>query len=197
MNYELQIIDLVDKHNGYITTKQVEDNNIPRRFLSFLVNKKIIERISRGVYSKNDEIEDDLLVIQSKSKYAIFSNLTALYFYGLCSRTPEVIDVSVINGYKGTLQNYKNVSLYYNKKETHELGISTIESNFGNDIKVYDIERSICDIIKNKKRIDKELFNQAIRGYWRTSDKNMVKLYGYATKLNVYKKVKTIFEVLS
>ena len=196
MSNEHKILDLF-KTKKYITTKEVENVGISRRFLGFLVAKNKIIRLSRGIYTLPNELEDDYFIIGNKSKYAIFSNLTALYFHGLCDRIPVKYDVTVKSGYKGSLQKSYNINLYYIKKENFELGLTTIETNYGNNIRVYDVERSICDIIKNKNKLDLELFNKAIRNYYYSKNKNIIRLYDYAEKLGIYEKVRNTFEVLT
>lgn len=196
MSNEHKILDLF-KTKKYITTKEVENVGISRRFLGFLVAKNKIIRLSRGIYTLPNELEDDYFIIGNKSKYAIFSNLTALYFHGLCDRIPVKYDVTVKSGYKGSLQKNDNINLCYVKKENFELGLTTIETNYGNNIRVYDVERSICDIIKNKNKLDLELFNKAIRNYYYSKNKNIIRLYDYAEKLGIYEKVRNTFEVLT
>ena len=82
MGYENKILNLFK--NGYLTTKDVVNNNIPRTYLTKLVKEGKIERISRGVYAKKNVLVDEFVVLQSKSKNAIYSNTTALYLYGFC-----------------------------------------------------------------------------------------------------------------
>ena len=196
MSNEHKILDLF-KTKKYITTKEVENVGISRRFLGFLVAKNKIIRLSRGIYTLPNELGDDYFIIGNKSKYAIFSNLTALYFHGLCDRISLKYYVIVKIVYKGSLQKNDNINLYYVKKENFELGLTTIETNYGNNIRVYDVERSICDIIKNKNKLDLELFNKAIRNYYYSKNKNIIRLYDYAEKLSIYEKVRNTFEVLT
>ena len=195
MNYEEQIMKLFN--NGFLKTKDVVKNKIPKVYLTRLVRKGLITRAYRGIYINNEELIDDYAIIQNMSKYAIFSNMTALYFLGYSNRMPIKYDVTIPNGYKGSLQNNEKVNLYYSNKEFTKLGIISIKDNYGNNIKIYDLEKSICDIIKNKNRIDKELFNQTIRNYYYSKDKDTLKLYDYAKKMNIYNKVKSTFEVFS
>ena len=76
MKYEEKILNLFN--NGYLTTKDVTNNNIPKVYLTKMVRNNTIERISRGVYIKSNDIPDDMVVLQSKSKNAIYSNTTSL-----------------------------------------------------------------------------------------------------------------------
>ena len=193
MEYESKILKLFK--NGYLTTKDVTDNNIPRTYLTKLVKENKIERVSRGVYIKKNELVDEFVVLQSKSKYAIYSNTTALYVHGFSNRIPIRYDITVKSGYKGSLQKEDNVNLFYTKRELLELGVIDYKLDSGNIIRVYDLDKTICDIIKNKKKIDAEIFNKAIREYFYSKKKNTLKLYEYAKKMNIYNKVRDTFEV--
>ena len=193
MEYESKILKLFK--NGYLTTKDVTDNNIPRTYLTKLIKENEIERVSRGVYIKKNVLVDEFVVLQSKSKYAIYSNTTALYLHGFSNRIPIKYDITIKSGYKGSLQKGKNVNLFYTKKELLELGVIDYKLDSGNVIKVYDLDKTICDIIRNKKKIDAEIFNKAIREYFYSKKKNTLKLYEYAKKMNIYNKVRDTFEV--
>ena len=195
MNYENKILKLFE--NGYLTTKKVELNNIPRIYLSKLIKENKIERVSRGIYMLKDTLKDDLVILQKKSQNAIYSNTTALYLHGYSNRIPIKYDVTVNSGYNGSLQKDKNVKLFYTKKELINLGVIDYKLDNGNIIKIYDLERTICDIIKNKNKIDRELYNKAIRNYFYNKGKKLLKLYEYAKKMNIYNKVRKEFAILT
>lgn len=194
MKYKNEILKLFN--NGYLTTKDVIEHNIPRIYLSRLIDEHIIERVSRGIYIKSNDIPDDMVVLQNKSKNAIYSHMTTLYLYGLSNRIPIKYDITVNQGYNGTLQRDNNVNLFYIKRDLLNLGLTTYILDTGYEIKVYDLERTICDIIKNKNRLDQEVVNKAIRKYFYSNNKNVFKLYEYAKKLKIYDKVRNTFEVL-
>ncbi len=193
MEYESKILNLFK--NGYLTTKDVTDNNIPRAYLTKLIKENKIERVSRGIYIKKNDLVDEFVILQSKSKNAIYSNTTALYLHGFSNRIPIRYDITINSGYNGSLQKEKNVNLFYTKRELIELGVINYKLDSGNIIKVYDLDKTICDIIKNKKKIDAEIFTKAIREYFYSKNKNTLKLYEYAKKMNIYNKVRDTFEV--
>jgi len=127
----------------------------------------------------------------------VFSHLTAIKFYNLSDRIPHIIDITVNNEYRGSLQDKKDVNLFRIKKELIDLGKIYVKSPYGNLIKIYDLERSICDIIRNKKDIELELFNKVIKGYYNKTNKDQIKLFDYAKKLGIEQEVLNTFEVLS
>ena len=191
-----KILQLVQKNNGYITTKEVVENNLNKMALKRLCGSGMLERISTGYYTLPNMINDDYYKIISKSKNAIFSYTTALFLHDLSDRTPLYFDITVPRGYGGPLQNLGVVSLHYVDKSILNLGIETIKSPFGMNIKCYDVERTICDIIKDKKNMDKEIYSKALKWYAERKDKDLLKLVKYSKKLNIEKEVIEIMQVI-
>ena len=191
-----KILQLVQKNDGYITTKEVVENNLNKMALKRLCDGGMLERISTGYYTLPNMINDDYYKIISKSKNAIFSYTTALFLHDLSDRTPLYFDITVPRGYGGQLQEIKTVSLHYVDKSVLNLGMEIIKSPFGMDIKCYDVERTICDIIKDKKNMDKEIYSKALKWYAERKDKDLLKLAKYSKKLNIEKEVVEIMQVI-
>lgn len=191
-----EILNLVNKNGGYITTGELKQYNINNYFLSSLVKENKLVRISRGYYTKVDGFADPFYILLTKCRKAIYSDATALYFYDLSDRVPLVYDVTVPYGYGNCYKNIDNVSLHFVKPENLELGMTEIDSPFGMKIRVYDKERTICDIIKNKNKMDMEIFTKALQKYSRSKERDLNKLMRYAKKLNIDKKVREYMEVL-
>lgn len=196
MNFYDKILKIVEKNNGYVTTKEVVSNGINKIFLTNMVKKGTLTRISKGYYGLPNYIEDEYYKVASKSKNARFSMATALYLHNLSDRTPLVYNVTLPFGYSGVLQKEKNVILNFVKRELLDLGVIEMTSPFGMKIKVYDIERTICDIIKNKNKMDAEIFSKALKDYAKSRNKNLSKLTKYAKAMNIEKKVSEYMEVL-
>ena len=66
----------------------------------------------------------------------------------------------------------------------------------GNYVQAYDLERTICDLIINRNHIDTELFVKTLQSFAKNPNKNIGKLYDYATKMQVIKDIKQTLEVL-
>lgn len=196
MDFYGKILKIVEKNNGYVTTKEVVANGINKTFLTNMVKNGTLVRISRGYYGLPNYIEDEYYKIASKSKNARFSMATALYLHNLSDRTPLVYNITLPFGYSGVLQKEKKVILNFVKRELLDLGVIEMTSPFGMKIKVYDIERTICDIIKNKNKIDAEIFSKALKDYAKSKNKNLSKLTKYARAMNIEKKVSEYMEVL-
>lgn len=194
-NYE-KILTIANTNKGFVTTKEIVEKNINKMFLTKLVAKGKLIRLSRGYYGLPDYIEDDYYKIISKSKNAIFSLNTALYLHNLSERTPLVYNITVPYGYKGSLQKDKNVILNFVKRNLLDLGVIEMASPFGMIIKTYNVERTICDIIKNKNKIDLEIYSKALKAYAYSNNKDLNKLIKYAKQMNIEKRVRECMEVL-
>nr|DAP89997.1 MAG TPA: putative transcriptional regulator [Caudoviricetes sp.] len=141
------------ENNTIITVKEAEKIGIKRQILSNLCKKGILERVKQGVYQKNDTITDEFVKIQ-KNNNVIFSNTTALYFHNLTDRVPNTISITVSQGYNvlHITKKFENLKIHYVKKEIFESGKIETLSKMGAKIYIYDKERTICDIIKNKEK---------------------------------------------
>lgn len=196
MNFYDKILSLVYQNGGYVTTREVVEKNINKNFLTNMVRNGQLVRISRGYYGLPDYIQDDYYKLISKSKNARYSLATALYLHNLSDRTPLKYNITLPYGYNGILQKENNVILNYVKKDLLDLGVIEMTSPFGMTIKVYDIERTVCDIIKYKNKMDSEIFSKALKEYARSKNKNLNKLMRYSKIMNIEKKVSEYMEVL-
>ena len=195
--YKQKIIELMTINSNSISTKEIEGCNISRKYLTQLVNEGFITRIGRGKYILSDNLFiDDLYNTIIKSKNAVYSHTTALYLHNLSDRIPLKYDITVQSGYNGSLQKNANVNLFYTKKSILYLGLIEMNSPFGSQIRVYDKERTICDIIKNRNKMDKEIFAKALKWYIDSNERDFVKLFDYAEKLKIKQKVLEYMEVL-
>lgn len=161
----IEIIQSIMKiNNGYVTSKELSDLGIHRMYLNIMKNKGMIEKVGNGIYIDSSKIEDTYFVFSLELPNVVFSHMTALYFYGLSIKAPNgKYDITVPNNYF----NYKikNHNVFYVDKNIYELGLTEIETPMGNTIKVYDIERSICDIIRSKTRMDLKLVTSCVKKY--------------------------------
>ena len=76
------------------------------------------------------------------------------------------------------------------------MGIMTLYSPNGNTIKVYDIERTLCDMVRTRHKADIQVVNQAMRMYAGSQQKNVALLLDYVQRLRVKSKILTYLEIL-
>ena len=196
MYNEEKILKEMQKNNGMITTNEVEQMGIARKTLTRLLEKGLIERKSQGLYVLPNSWGDEYYNLIFSSKNVVFSHATALFLHGLSERVPLIYEITVINGYNASLKSRENVELYFVNKDIFELGKIEIESPQGKIVPVYDIERTLCDMLKSKQNQDIEIIKYAFKTYVKSSKKDIYKLIEYAKKLKVDEEVNTYLEVL-
>lgn len=178
------IEELMKKNNGYITSKELDMFDIHRMYLSIMQKKGIIEKVASGIYIDTNKIEDNYYVFGLSMPNVIYSHMTALYFHGLSIKAPtDVYDITVKRSYNSIHLRKHNV--FYVGNDVYGLGITEIETPMGNKVKVYDVERCICDIIRSKSRMNLELIKHSVKEYIKRKDKDLVKLSLYAEKLGI------------
>lgn len=196
MNYYEKIEELIKKQNGTILSTDFDEYGIPRKYLQILINECRLERCERGVYVAVDAVEDEMFAMQKKYSKLIYSHETALFMHNLSDRTPFEFSATVPSGYKVVSNISDKFKIYYIKKELHELGVIYVENAFGNKIRVYNIERTICDIIKKRSRIDIQILNEALRRYVKIKSSDYSLLMNYAKKLNIETILKNYLEMM-
>ena len=187
------------QENLVITNKEAEELGYTRHNLSELTKSGQLERLRPGLYQLKGKVIDDFVLISSNSNRIIFSHQTALYLHDLSDRTPNVFHISAPQGYNAShIKNrYKDLQVHYVKKDLYELGKTEIKSPQGNLIPVYDIDRTICDIIIDREKIDKQIFTEAIKRYFKSQNKNLRRLIKYSRLFKIEDEIRKYMEVLS
>lgn len=196
MDYIKRIENIIKKQNGTLLSLDLDKNKIPRTYLSMMVAEGKIERIGRGIYVLPDLLEDEMLILQKKYPNLIFSHETALFLHELSDRTPFEYSVTVPSGYKVVNAINEKSKIYYIKKELHLMGTAEGKTSLGNTITIYNVERTICDILRSRNRIDIQIFSDALKRVAKKKSLDYALLMKYAKKLNVEKILNTYMEVL-
>ncbi len=196
MKYKKLIEEILHKQNGMILSNNLTENKIPRVYLSRMVKSGKIEKICRGVYITPDTWEDDMFILQIMFSKAIFSHETALFLHGMTDVTPSRLSVTVPNNYGLGNLSEKNVRIRTSVKSQYSVGITEKETSCGRKVKVYDVEKTLCDIVKKSANCDIRFINNAFRHYINNENYNLRKLNEYAEILKVKQAIKKYLSVL-
>lgn len=190
--------DIAEENNGIIRTKDVVNAGVRREVLARLVEEGILDKESRGIYVLSGEWLDEYAFLQKKYPQCIFSYGTALYFWGLSGRLPDPISVSVPQGYNASCikRMYAEIQVHFVRRQWWETGITETNSPQGGKLKVYDRERCICDLVRDKEKIELQVYTQALRDYFRSDKKDIRRLLKYADFFSIEKIIRSYMEVL-
>lgn len=189
-------LDKIIKENQLINTSEIKEKNISKtKYYDYLkINK--YEKVGPGFYVSNNEFVDYLFLIHKRSPYAVISHDEALYFYGLIDREPLIPTFTIYSGYNASRLKKYGYKVFYIKKELLYVGKEDVCDFNGNIIPMYDIERTICDLIRNRSYFEIQDFNTALKNYVKKPNKNIKKLFEYAELFGIEKILKNYLEVL-
>jgi len=197
MTNEEKVNALLEQNNGVIKAVLLKEHQIPSVLLTQLVRQGKLVRQSRGLYANGSGAYDEFFAFQSRHPKCIYSYSTALYLLQLSETIPEFYEVTVFQGFHAP----KNTSdlkmiFHYEDKKSYELGITSIRSPQGQMIRLYDLEKCVCDLVKKRNAFDSETFGKALRSYARRKEKNLKHLYAYAKVMGIEKAVQQIMEII-
>lgn len=190
------ITALLRRQNGTITSRDIAGAGISRTMLGRYVANGLLEHSSRGVYSATDKIPDELFALSRRCDRIVFSHTTAAFLLGIAERTPFDHTVSVRTSQTIPTALRAEVKCFYVKDAFYGLGLTTARTQFGNTVPCYNLERTVCDLIRYRSRIDEETFLATMKNYFRLQQKDLRRLGSYAETLKIAKRVHAIAELM-
>lgn len=192
------ITDIDELFSGrtLVSVQEAQRVGVSRALLSYWAKVGKIKRIAQGYYSLPGEIEDELVLISKRSPRIVFSHETALALHRLHNRIPERPTVTIPTGASVPRSISQNVVAYRIKPDWHDIGRTELPSFQGNVVPCYDLERTICDIIRSYLRMDVESYAGALKSYAERKDKDVALLFEYAKRMKIEMKVHKVMEVL-
>ena len=189
--------NIFKQYNGMMRTKELQQEKIHYQMIQQLIQEGYIEKVRYGYYQWIDS--DDFSEVGTIIRLfpdAILCMDTALRYYGYSDRTPLEWHLAVSKDSCKTRFNidYPFVKPYYVKPAVLELGLTTGIMD-GHAIRIYDKDRLICDCLRYRNKMDKEIFNKAIQKYIADPEKSIPKLMEYAGPLRVKKLAKDLIGV--
>lgn len=196
MDFLKELTSIAKENGGIIENKAASDRGISRAMLSKLYAAGVIQRIARGQYVLADEMQDELLSLSRRSQYLIFSHETALFLHGISDRTPFEHTVTIPSDRVLADSLRAECKVYYIKRELFELGKTTLSTPAGNLVPTYDLERTICDVVRSRNKIGTETFLAALKAYAANPKKDLNRLNAYAKQMRLSNVIRKYLEVL-
>lgn len=187
---------LANADGGVLTTAAAANAGISKTVLANFVSKNEYERVSLGIYLSPDAWRDEAYLMQLRCPKVVFSHDSALFYHDLTDREPLQFTVTAKTGYNPTHLTADGVKVYTVKKELFPVGVTTAETSFGHRVQVYDMERTICDVLRSRNSMETQVFQDALKQYARRRDKNLHNLMDYAKIFRVEKLVRQYMGVL-
>lgn len=186
---------LRQKNNGVIDIEAAEREGISKAVMSDLCQDGKLVRVARGKYVVPVDREDPFMVLSEADDF-LFSHETALRMHGLLDDDGQLPSVTYAVGRKPDPVVRAQTDVHYVPQELYELGRTLAATPAGNLVPAYDMERSICDVAKDRGSIGTDVFIEVITRYAKHPKYNEQKLYEYGDQMNVSYAIKCYLDVL-
>lgn len=180
------------KNGGILRTSELNNLGVSSRQINKLLEDGNITRIKRGYYELSDRTYPEEAVIARLFPKAVIFLESALMTYGYTDRIPAAWQIAVDrNSEKKQYKiDYPEIEVFYHESKLLEIGIDiTLVENVG--VKIYNRDRTICDVLRYENKLEREVFSNAIQRYVKDPKINVKKLLEYAEIFNIKNKVQT------
>lgn len=185
-----------EKYGGVLKTSELNQCGFTSRQINTLLSEGLITKIKRGFYELTDYMVSEEVVIARLFPEAVIFLESALMHYDYTDRIPHTWQIAVDKDTSKSKFNidYPFIQPFYIKSEYVKIGIDY--KDVGNvPVKIYNRDKTICDVLRYEKKLEKEVFNKAIQRYVQDDLKNIRKLYEYAKVMKIEKKIQTYIGV--
>lgn len=181
----------------YLTPEIARKNGISKAKFYKYIRDNELEQVGHGIYTRKDDWVDELYLLHQRCPNAVFSHDEAFYYHGLTDREPLVHTLTIYSGYNAhRLVADGSCKVYSVKRELLNLGKIFVTDSCGNQIPMYDLERTVCDLVRSRSSIEIQEFNSVLKTYVSRKDKNLNRLMEYAKVFRVQNVIRKYMEVL-
>ena len=168
----------------YKINQMVEDGTLLK------LNKRFYEN------TKYQGEESDFYYVSAYAPKGVVCLMSAAAYYNLTTYRPDAVDVAIQRKAKiSTMPDWPTLSVYYYADERFETGIRNVQEG-KNQFRIYDIEKTVVDIVFYREKIGIEETKEVLINYLRRSDRDLNRLLRYAELLKCSDVLKTYLEVL-
>lgn len=196
MTTQQSIIDIFKQNGGILTSKELS-TPIIRYHTQQMVRSGIVTRVRQGMYILHDDNIDinPQLLIQTMIPNGVFCLFTAWDFYELTTFTSSDYHIAIPRDFKIHLSEPYTAKIYSWSKPQYQLGISKIQID-GKEVKIYDIEKSVCDAVKFRNKIGHDLSLEILKNYLQRNDRNLDLLMKYAKVVRIGEIIRILVSTL-
>ena len=195
----LKAYDDIATTQKIINTKELYDFGYSYYKTKQMVASGELKRLNKKNYENLKFVGEDteFYYLKAYIPRGVVCLMSAAVFYGLSTYQPIAIDVAINREADSahSLPEWPIFSIYRFHTDRFEEGIEVITDGV-NQFRIYDVEKTVVDIIYYRNKIGIEETKEVLTNYLRRKDRNINKLCRYADKLKVRDILNTYMEVL-
>lgn len=185
-----KILDLFHENYGYMSFEQLKENGITVTQIQELSEKQVLDKFARGWYwckicGVEKPADHKYIEIGKANSNAVICMDSACYLHGLLKTEPDVISVATERTDRKKMEFEFPVKRYYLQNAGREGEIEEVTTKYGS-YKVYSVDRTMCDCIRMRKRLEDGVFAE-IETEYNNRSRNLERLKEYAKNLRALK----------
>lgn len=189
------VLEKFRQQGGLVRAGKLKEAGLHYPALRRMIATGQVEKINRGLYRLTSVPYNEKAEIARLIPGGVFCLFTALQHYGLSTFVPPELHVAIPRKSKYVLPAYPPVKLYYWDKASYETGITQVSVE-GASIQMYDLEKTVCDVMRLRNKIGLDIAKEVMKNYLTRKGRDLVKLLQYARLLRVESTVKTYLHIL-
>lgn len=193
------VMRILEKNHGFARTKDFIRAGISPYYIKKLESIGEIERVKQGVYrwaGENNQPHNEMVEVSKLVPKGVICLLSALSYYELTTYNPWEYHIAIHRAdKKPKLPDYPPIKIYYLADAQFNIGIDEVSFD-GSVVKIYDREKTICDMVRYREKIGIDLMKEGLRNYLQFPQKNITRLVSYADKLRIRTVLQKYLEVL-
>lgn len=190
----MRIIEYIANNGGFISSADAKKASLYNQLLYETRTGRIV-RVRRGVYAINDGLAKQMIDVETLVPGGVLCLYSAWSFHELTTQIPQAYNIAVERSRRITLPDFPPIELSFMSQKAYELGIKEFVVD-GFKIKIYDLEKSVCDAIKYRNKIGLDVSSEIFKSYLSRKDRDITLLYEYASQLRVEKKIDELIKFM-
>lgn len=172
---------------------------ISRKTLYAMLDKGVVERLSRGVYRLTSlpSLEaPDLVAVATRVPDGVICLISALAFHELTTQIPRAVDIAIVRGAEPPRIDYPPVHVYWFSGKAFTEGIETRTVD-GVQLRVYSPEKTLADMFKYRSKLGLDVALEALRTWHQKRTSNIETILHYARICRVERVMRPYLEAMS
>ncbi|MEZ5339833.1 MAG: type IV toxin-antitoxin system AbiEi family antitoxin domain-containing protein [bacterium] len=192
-------IRIFSEQGGILSLNRARELGISKYRLYDMLHRKLLERLSRGVYRLSELPplgNPDLVTVALRAPNAVVCLVSALAFHGMTDEIPHRVHLAIRSTDRKPKLEYPPAIVYRFSTASHAAGVETHDMD-GTAVRIYSIHKTIADCFKFRRRIGEDIAIAALREYRRSRSYKPVELIRYCRICRVERIVRTYLEAIS
>lgn len=189
---------ILPENQKIFSTQELKEKGFSQYKASKLVDEGKLIKLNKSYYENVDYRgeESDFYFSRAHAPKGVICLLSAAAYYRLTTFVPDAVDVAIPRKAKvSTMPDWPQMKVHYYTDDRHELGVTTVKEG-GNEFQIYDMEKTVADIVFYRERVGIEETKEILVTYLHRKDRNLNRLLQYAKLMKCDKVVRQYLEVL-